>query len=108
MPEMFREHGYDTACIGKWHLGWHWPSSSGGATEKLDEIDFTAAVKGGPCDHGFDYYFGDDVPNWPPYVWRENDRLLGEITTCMKDGAMLGVSAGPAVADWDFRAVLGR
>ncbi len=106
LPEMFREHGYDTACIGKWHLGWHWPSSSGGTTEKLDEIDFTAAVKGGPCDHGFDYYFGDDVPNWPPYVWHENERLLGKMTTCMKDGAMLGVSAGPAVADWDFRAVL--
>ena len=24
----------------------------------------------------------------------------------MKAGAMVGVSAGPAVADWDFRAVL--
>ncbi|TWU38372.1 sulfatase family protein [Novipirellula artificiosorum] len=106
LPEMFREHGYDTACIGKWHLGWHWPKQGGGVTEKVDQIDFTASVKGGPNDHGFDNYFGDDVPNWPPYAWRENDRLLGEITTQMKAGAMLGVSAGPAVADWDFRAVL--
>jgi arylsulfatase A len=106
LPEMFREHGYDTACIGKWHLGWQWPKLGGGTTEKLGEIDFTAPVKGGPNDHGFDYYFGDDVPNWPPYVWRENDRFLGEITTQMKAGTMLGVSAGPAVADWDFRAVL--
>jgi arylsulfatase A len=106
LPEMFREHGYDTACIGKWHLGWHWPTADGGTTQKLDEIDFTAPIKGGPCDHGFDYYYGDDVPNWPPYAWRENDRLLGEITTKMKDGAMEGVGAGPAVADWDFHAVL--
>jgi arylsulfatase A len=106
LPEMFRDHGYDTACIGKWHLGWNWPKKGGGITEKLAEIDFTAAVKGGPCDHGFDSYFGDDVPNWPPYAWRENDRVLGEITTEMKAGTMLGVSAGPSVADWDFRAVL--
>ena len=63
-------------------------------------------MKGGPNDHGFDYYFGDDVPNWPPYAWRENDRFLGEITTQMKAGTMVGVSAGPSVADWDFRAVL--
>ena len=106
LPEMFREHGYDTACIGKWHLGWHWPKEGGGTTEKLGEIDFTGAVKGGPSDHGFDYYYGDDVPNWPPYAWRENDRVLGKLTTQMKAGTMVGVSAGPSVADWDFRAVL--
>ncbi len=106
LPEMFRHHGYDTACIGKWHLGWNWPKKGGGTTTKESEIDFTAPVKGGPNDHGFDYYFGDDVPNWPPYIWRENDRLLGEITARMKSGVMVGVSAGPAVAKWDFRAVL--
>ena len=106
LPEMFRQQGYDTACIGKWHLGWHWPKRGGGTTEKLDEIDFTRPIRGGPCDHGFDEYFGDDVPNWPPYAWRENDRLLGALTAQMKAGAMLGVSPGPSVAGWDFRAVL--
>jgi arylsulfatase A len=106
LPEIFHERGYETACIGKWHLGWHWPKQGGGTSEELAEIDFTGAVKGGPVAHGFDHYFGDDVPNWPPYAWRENDRILGELTTEMKAGAMIGVSAGPAVADWDFRAVL--
>lgn len=106
LPEMFRAHGYDTACIGKWHLGWHWPKKGGGTTEKVGEIDFTANVKGGPNDHGFDYYYGDDVPNWPPYVWRENERLIGKVDSQMKAGTLVGVSAGPAVADWDFHAVL--
>lgn len=106
LPEMFREHGYATACIGKWHLGWDWPKKGGGTTNQLQEIDFASPVKGGPCDHGFDQYFGDDVPNWPPYAWRENDRVLGEITTTMKKGAMVGVSEGPSVANWDFRDVL--
>ncbi|MFT7640147.1 MAG: arylsulfatase A [Pirellulaceae bacterium] len=107
LPEMFKEHGYDTACIGKWHLGWHWPKKDGsGSTETLAQIDFAAPAKGGPNDHGFDYSFGDDVPNWPPYAWRENELMQGKITTKMKAGAMVGVSSGPAVANWDFRAVL--
>jgi arylsulfatase A len=46
------------------------------------------------------------VPNWPPYAWRENERLIGNPTAQMKQGTMVGVSVGPAVADWDFSAVL--
>lgn len=106
LAKMFREQGYDTACIGKWHLGWHWPKKGGGTTEKLEEIDFSAAVKGGPNDQGFDYYFGDDVPNWPPFAWRENDQILNQLTTQMKAGTMIGVNAGPSAVDWDFHAVL--
>ena len=106
LPEIFQAKGYSTAMIGKWHLGWHWPKKGEGFTEKITEIDFTKAIKGGPNSHGFDYYFGDDVPNWPPYAWRENEHLIGKLTSQMKHGTMVGVSAGPAIVDWDFSKVL--
>ena len=106
VASLLKKQGYNTACIGKWHLGWNWPGKGGGVTEKLDKIDFTKPIAGGPNSHGFDYYFGDDVPNWPPYVWRENVNLLGNLTAQIKQGTMVGVNAGPAVPDWDFSAVL--
>ena len=84
-----REQGYRTACIGKWHLGWDWPTKDGRPANKGVElgvydqtrielgknIDFSRPIKGGPADRGFDYYFGQDLPNFPPYTWLEQDRV---------------------------------
>lgn len=60
--------GYNTAAIGKWHLGY------GNKTP----VDLTAKLSPGPLDLGFDYHFG--VPQnhgdmWGVYV--ENDRVYG-------------------------------
>jgi arylsulfatase A-like enzyme len=103
LPEMFREKGYATCMIGKWHLGWNWPKKGGGFTEKLAGIDLTKPIKGGPIDHGFDYYYGDDVPNWPPFAWRENDRMLTPPILKLKGGAL---GNGPPDPRWDLTAVL--
>lgn len=81
LPQMMREHGYATACIGKWHLGWDWatkdgkPASSG--ADHLSNVDFTRPVASGPITRGFDSYFGVDVPNYPPFCWIDNDRTVG-------------------------------
>ena len=117
-----KEHGYDTACIGKWHLGWDWPTFDGRPTEESlpyavvstpverlrDEfwqrIDFSRPVGGGPVDRGFDSYFGVDVPNFPPYAWFVDDRL-SELPTTAKPDHLYG-NPGPAVRGWSHEAML--
>lgn len=65
------------ACIGKWHLGMEWPLKRGGIAstrQEEAEVDFTAALRGGPTQHGFDYSCGISASlDMPPYVYLEND-----------------------------------
>lgn len=119
---LLREGGYRTACFGKWHLGWNWRNKGGGPLPawaeygKNDErnrklraelatiVDFEGPIGGGPIDHGFDYYFGDDVPNFPPYSWFINDRLTGSPTAEMAES--VHGHGGPMVPGWKFEDVL--
>ncbi|MFK7790270.1 MAG: arylsulfatase [Phycisphaeraceae bacterium] len=115
IPEMLRatHSQYATAAIGKWHLGWVWMGKDGkpiterwprSQAHKANEfVDFTKPVGGGPIEHGFDVYFGDDVPNFPPYTFIENDRLLAE-PTVMKPKDMFG-DPGPMALGWELQAV---
>jgi arylsulfatase A len=70
LPAMLKRQGYHTACIGKWHLGWNWP-------RKGSDYDFTQSIADGPTTRGFDFYFGTDVPNYPPYCFLRNHRTVG-------------------------------
>ncbi len=100
VPGLLRVNGYHTACIGKWHLGWGWPRQD-------DEIVFDQPITGGPIERGFDHYFGDDVPNYPPYAFIEDDRLQGKPTGYIDPDPELVLNhPGPGLPDWPFDQVM--
>jgi len=113
VPSLLKDHGYDTACIGKWHLGWSWPTLDGknsasmgrkGSVKSGCNVDFKSPIVDGPTSRGFDYYFGTAVPNFPPYCFIENERTLG-IPKETKPSSMFG-SPGPMLAGWDLTQIL--
>lgn len=68
LPKVFKEAGYRTALIGKWHLG------LGDAVEK----NWNEEIKPGPLEVGFDYSFifpatADRVPT----IFIENHSVVG-------------------------------
>jgi len=68
MANLFRSAGYKTAAIGKWHIGF-------GDRDQKD-LDWNKEIPKGPCDIGFDYFFGMPVSHfYPPYVYIENRRV---------------------------------
>ncbi len=123
LPQVLKSAGYRTACIGKWHLGWDWDTikRQGAKTDPktgyaADAFDWSKPLSGGPLARGFDYYFGNDVPNFPPYAWFENDRILGDpqrpLTAHQRqttgEEQHWGTWPGPMPKDWDFYAVVQR
>jgi arylsulfatase A-like enzyme len=100
LPGLLKQHGYATACIGKWHLGWDWPRPEGG------KRDFTRPIPGGPTARGFDSYFGTDLPNYPPYCFVENDRTVGLPTEAAPVGRDGFNRPGPMLPGWKLVDVL--
>jgi arylsulfatase A-like enzyme len=88
--DYLQQQGYDTALIGKWHLGWNWALKEGvtrdgfkkkgvrSSAANAQTVDFAKPITKGPnTNGGFQYYFAASASlDFPPYVYVENDQPL--------------------------------
>jgi len=117
IASLLKRKGYQTHCIGKWHLGMQWTNQDGSLVIDREsgfrqgaEVDYTQAFKGGPLDVGFDTYYGISASlDMSPYCWLRGNRVV-EIPTIKteenRDGMFMNQVPGMTTEDFRLEDVL--
>jgi arylsulfatase A-like enzyme len=76
--------GYQTACVGKWHLGMDWVLLPGRTVmplgveieSQVNNVDYTQPISHGPTTNGFDSFFGIAASlDMVPYTYIVDQRV---------------------------------
>lgn len=103
IASVLRNQGYQTACIGKWHLGWDWNNIEAGK----DSVDFSKPITNGPTTRGFDYFYGIIASlDMAPYVYVENDMPTALPDRETVNDGMKYWRKGPTASDFDHEQTL--
>ncbi len=118
IADMLKEKGYQTACIGKWHLGMDFRDVDGNPVPNdrtaervagIDRVDYSKPIGNSPLSYGFDYsYVITGSLNMFPYAYIEGNRFT-EAATEFKprtEHNITIISGGPKAPGFDFEEVV--